>query len=163
MQMTIDDIAFHGVAQLDAKEIARSIKSRLALIAPAGASAGDTIAIAASTRIPLILVIADPARPPAREFRPEFLEIPGLAAGRLCGIVEPTNLLTRLQTHFSARSPLLLDTLRSYENDSDQADRNWRHEWLNLDVPVLQWCDKEGGHLTTLPCRYHGSFSAGIW
>jgi hypothetical protein len=163
MHMTIDDVAFHRVARLDAAEIAKSLKSRLALIAPAGASAIDTIAIAAYSRIPLILVTADPKRPPERQGEFEHLVIPGSPGGIVCGIVEPANLRSRLHAHFSARAPLLLDTLRSYEADSDQAKRNWRHEWLNLHVPVLQWCEKEGGHLTILPCRYHSSVVTSVW
>lgn len=163
MPMTIDDIAFHRVARLNAAEIARSFKSRLALVAPAEAPAGDTIAIAAYSRIPLILVTADPKRPPPRADAFESLAISALTGGPVCGIVEPTNLRTRLHAHYSARSPLLLDTLRSYERDPDQAGRHWRHHWLNLDVLVLQWCEREGGHLTTLPCRYHSNCVATVW
>lgn len=163
MPMTIDDVAFHGVARLDATEIARSLKSRLALIALSEASAGDAIAIAAHSRIPLILVKADPQRPPRREGELETLIIPGSPGGLVCGIVEPTNLRTRLHTHYSARTPHLLDTLQSYERDPDQADRGWRHGWLNRDMPVLQWCEQEGGHLTTLPCRYHSRVVTNVW
>jgi hypothetical protein len=163
MHMTIDDVAFHRVARLDVIEITKSLGSRLALIAPADASAIDSIAIAAYSRIPLIVVTTDPKHPPRRESEYEYLVVPGSPGGIVCGVVEPINLRTRLHAHYSARSPGLLDTLRSYAADSDQAKGNWRHAWLNHDVPVLQWCEKDGGHLTTLPCRYHSSVVTSVW
>jgi hypothetical protein len=163
MNMSIDDVAFHRVTRLDVSEIKKSLESRLALIAPASASAIDTTAIAAYSRIPLIVVTTDPNRPPEREGEFEYIVVPGSPGGIVCGVVEPTNLRTRLHANYSARSPGLLATLRSYAADSDQARQSWRHAWLNLDVLVLQWCEKEGGHLTTLPCRCHSSVVTNVW
>jgi hypothetical protein len=163
MRMTIDDIAFHRVGSLNAVQIAHSIKSGLALACPADTPAVDALAIAAINRIPLVLVTANPQRPPHRNSIFESISLPQQSGYVVCGLVEPGRLRTALNTHFRKAPEPLLDILMDFEKDKDQAKRRWRHEWLNLEVPVLQYCPEDGGHLTTLPCLYHSSPTQAIW
>lgn len=154
MGMKIDDIALHNVGSLDLDELAKSIESRLVLVCPAETSAVDAIGIATESNIPLIIVTTDPARPPHRDLQFQYRALPHLERV-VCGVVEPTYLRNALTMYFRNSSDPLLEIVRDYGKDTDQARRNWRHEWLNQQGVALQFCKEGGGHLTTLPCRYH--------
>lgn len=153
--MIIDDIAIHSVADLSVADLARSIQSRLAIACPAETLATDAIAIAADSGIPLIIVTTDPARPPRRDQDFQRVAFPGNPERVVCGVVEPTYLRQALIAHFRQSSGPLLDMVREYEHDQNEARRHWRHEWLNRQAGILQFCGQGGGHLTILPCRYH--------
>jgi hypothetical protein len=163
MRMKIDDIAFHRVGGLYVESIAQSLESRLALVCPAETPAYEAIAIAKANSSPLILVTTDPAHPPHRDTRFESISVPGQKGLVVCGLVEPTHLRNALTSQFHQTSSPLLDLVTEYEQDQGQAQRRWRHEWLNLEQPVLEYCAQGGGHLTTLPCRYHSASAQALW
>lgn len=162
--MNIDDIAFHNVSNLDKSRLAQSIQSRLALVCPMETAATDAIAIAARSRIPLIVVTTDPRHPPYRSYGFDYVTVPGEPEWVVCGLVEPAHLREAFGSNF--RGPAggaLLDTVREYESNETEAKRHWRHEWLNRQGLVLEWCDQGGGHFTKLPCRYHASAAQQLW
>jgi hypothetical protein len=76
-------------------------------------------------------------------------------ANLVCGVLEPRSVKEKISKHLGVHSTTLTAVLREFETRPQERIRNYHHEWLNLERPILVWCEK-GSHFTAPPkCEFH--------
>ena len=137
MDMLIMDIAFHGIRDLQPSEKAQLERTRFSpntIVVPSDAPAIQVAAISDLTGASCILATD-------RE-------------GNIEGLVLPLTVKQRICAHRQTHVTTFRESLELLQNDPDEAVRRYRHEWLNLDRPVMVRC--RGGHVAnTDPCDKH--------
>lgn len=129
------NIAFRDLGKLDRTKLKLSADSAHTMLVPAAASALEVARQMDATKACLALVVGE---------------------NGIVGVVAPNWIRNQLLRIKGIGGPTLSDCLRRFSTDPAEAQRDFEHEWLNVERPDLHYCPI-GQHYTDPPvCAKHG-------